>query len=450
MSGTKGPLGRITVLRIAAILATFVVVVVAPVSLRAPTVVAATYGNTDVYQGLDGQPSPCNPPSCIPSSQQRTCNLTSPIWSGGTCVNQRYGCVPQLNGEEAVTANSPAYMRVCLALDDFSWHFWHHGIDIDLPLGTWQYASISGQVVQNDFGALGIQDLGGHVVYFVHGDSQVAFGALVTVRDHIANTNCHLTCTAPHLHLEVHSTLRFNQTGGAYDDINPEPWLQYQGPRAAAVSSASNRMDVFVRGTGGAYQDSWNGSSWSWGSTLQLTPAGTTFAGQLSAVSNAPNQIFLYGIGTDGKLYQNYATNNTNWNGWSSLDQPKPPDCPTTVQLIGTPAAVAWASQQNLSIFARGIDGQLYHKYYSPYVLGVQVSAFVRGFDAAGYMFCSPCSPSWDVRPGGLITNDPAAISFIGQRLDVFVRGSAPNFAVYHWTWTPDVWSGESLGGFMT
>jgi hypothetical protein len=89
-----------------------------------------------------------------------------------------------------------------------------------------------------------------------------------------------------------------------------------------------------VRGTtGGAYQAFGSGTSWSWGTTLQLTPAGTTFAGQLSALSNATNQIFLYGIGVDGNLYQNYATNNTNWNGWASLGRPS-----NGMSLIGTPA----------------------------------------------------------------------------------------------------------------
>ena len=226
-------------------------------------------------------------------------------------------------------------------------------------------------------------------------------GQLQYVVDSDSVGNCIPAGHCAHVHLEVHSSLTgLAANPGLWDDINPEPWLQYQGPRAAAVSSSSNRMDVFVRGTGGAYQDSWNGSSWSWGSTLQLTPAGTNFAGQLSAVSNAPNQIFLYGIGTDGKLYQNYATNNTNWNGWSSLDQPKPPDCPTTVQLIGTPAAVSWASQQNLSIFARGIDGQLYHKYYSP---------------SGGW-------GPWQCL-GGYAIADPTAISPGSNQLHVFVLG---------------------------
>jgi hypothetical protein len=386
-------------------------VVVGTILQKPSPVRAATYGNTDIYESADCPPAPFPQTQCQP----RTCNLTSPIWSGATCVTQRYGCIAQTQYAEAVTPSSPLYQQACLSLP-ISWRFWHHGIDVGAPaigLGTWLYSPISGRVEQNDLGVLGIRDLSGHVIYLVHGDSQVSSSSLVTVGQHIVNAACHGSCSATHLHLEVHSSLLFNQSGGPTDDINPEPWLQYQGPRAATVSSAFNRLDVFVRGTtGGAYQVTANGTSGSWGTTLQLTPAGTTFAGQLSAVSNATNQIFLYGIGSDGNLYQNYATNNTNWNGWTSLDRH-----PNGVWLIGTPAAVTWASQQNLSIFARGTDGALYHRVYSP----------------SGWS-------SWEYH-GGYATTDPSAISPGSNRLDVFTLGDlAHNGHTYHHWYSGTSW----------
>ena len=147
--------------------------------------------------------------------------------------------------------------------------------------------------------------------------------------------------------------------------------------------------------TGLAYQlySTDGATNWTWTPSL-AAPGSTTFAGQLSALSNAPNQIFLYGIGVDGNLYQNYATTNTNWrSGWDNLGNPG-------VTLIGTPAAVTWASQQNLSIFARGIDGQLYHKLYSP---------------SGGWW-------PWENR-GGYAIADPTAISPGSNQLHVFVLG---------------------------
>ena len=175
---------NLVVLSTAVICAASLVVVVTVVH-KPLSVLAATFGNTDQFESTD------YPPGYQPTNQ--SC-ITSPIWSGTSCVSQRHGCT-SFDRQDPVTTSSPAYERVCLTLVA-SWHYWHHGIDLGLPAivtGTLLYSPVSGKVVQNDLGLLGVEDLSGHVVYLVHGDSQVAMSSLVTVGQHIVNANCHLS-----------------------------------------------------------------------------------------------------------------------------------------------------------------------------------------------------------------------------------------------------------------
>jgi len=393
-------------------------VIVINTSIKIEPVIAASFGNTDQFESTDYPPG-------FPPSQQ-SC-ITSPIWSGTSCVQQRYGCT-SFGLEDAVTTNSPPYERVCLQLDSSWWH-WHHGIDLGTPAivkGTYLYSSVSGKVVQNDTGLLGIDDLSGHVVYYVHGDSLTSLNTLVTVGQHIVNANCYGSCTGPHLHLEVHSTLRFNQANGSIDDINPEPWLQYQGPHPATVSWGTNRLDFFIRGTDGNVYHKWTSDDTNWNPTGQgnydpLGSAGGGLAGQVAAASWGPNRIDLFGVGYDGNLWHKWYDSGT-WYGWENLSSIVPLGIPS---LIGSPSAVSYASSA-LSVFVRASNGSIVHVFYA--------NAPWNWESHAGYS-----------------TTDPVAIAG-PNRIDLVVYGRSLDSTVasgysWHQSWTPaGGWSPGTTG----
>ena len=171
----------------------------------------------------------------------------------------------------------------------------------------------------------------------------------------------------------------------------------------AATSWASNRLDVFARGSNNSLLHSfWTGSQWSpWedlGGVLTSDPA---------AVAWGPNRIDVFGRGTDNQLWHKF------WAGaWSSWE-------PLGGGLSSGPAVSSWGSGR-LDVFVRGTDNQLWHKLW-----------------AGGWS-------SWEPL-GGVLTADPAAVSWGSNRIDVFVRGT--DNAVWH-KWYSSGWTGwQSLGG---
>jgi hypothetical protein len=235
-----------------------------------------------------------------------------------------------------------------------------------------------------------------------------------------------------HLHLEVHSSsLTFAQT--ASDDINPEPWLQYQGPRAAAVSWATNRLDLFFRGTGDpnnppAVYHKFTADDINWypsgqGNYDPLGFAGGGFAGQVSAASWGPNRIDLFAVGYDGNLWHKWLVS-PSWYGWENLSSAVPPGIPS---LIGTPTAVSYSSN-SLSVFVRASSGSLIHVYYAN----------------------APWA--WESHQG-ILTTDPMAISPGPNRIDVVAFGRKGDSTVasgysWHQTWTSSAGWLPSLTGF--
>ena len=359
---------------------------------------ADTHGNTDQYE-------------------QGT-YVASLIWGGASVlVNQRYGCTDS-SLETQISPSTPVWTQVCPT----GFRYWHHGIDINLNSGTALYSPVSGVVAEYNtyYAALGIRDLSGQIVYLLHGyaASGVGVGSLVTVGQHVDdsdNAGCPGCSTGPHLHLEVHSSLIGvgPSQSGFWDDINPEQWLQYQGPHAATVSWGSNRLDLFVRGTNGAWHRYYNGTTWrpvkpdgtpDW--EYLSAPSGVAFAGQLTAASWGATRIDLFGVGVDGNLWQSYTDDGTNWHGWQPLGH-----YPGGAALIGTPSAASWGSL-TLSVFVRGSDGALYQDYWTP----------------AGW--------TWESH-GGYSTADPTVISSGTNHLDVFILGDGGHAGhTYHQAWT--------------
>lgn len=118
----------------------------------------------------------------------------------------------------------------------------------------------------------------------------------------------------------------------------------------------------------------------------------------------------------NGDLQWNEWTYWGGWMGWQSLGGPFHPD---------TEIGVATRNGNHFSIYARGMDNRLYQ----------------RAWDGSAWT-------GW-IDHGGVLTGGPSAVSWDGNREDVFVRDSAG--ALVHRGWDP--WAGWSgwinLGGVL-
>jgi hypothetical protein len=115
----------------------------------------------------------------------------------------------------------------------------------------------------------------------------------------------------------------------------------------AALSNASGKIDVFVRGAdSGIWQKTWNGSWSGW------TSIGAVSTSAPAVDSRGPNRIDVFYRGTDGQIYQR--TNNGA--GW--LDR-------GTIggSAISAPAAVATGSDR-LDLWVRSTAGTIQHRVW--------------------------------------------------------------------------------------
>ena len=175
----------------------------------------------------------------------------------------------------------------------------------------------------------------------------------------------------------------------------------------AVVSTASGRLDVFIRGSDQRlWHRSFDAGGWtSWeslGGVLDSDP---------TAAAPGSGRIDVFVRGTDKQLWH-LPFDGTTWGNWEPLGG-----------VLGSGPAVSSWGNGRMDIFVRGTDGAVWHRAYD------------GGWGV------------WD-RLGGVVTADPAAVSWGPGRLDVVIRGS--DSALWHKAWTGSHWTNwESLGGVL-
>jgi hypothetical protein len=196
----------------------------------------------------------------------------------------------------------------------------------------------------------------------------------------------------------------------------------------AAISTAAERIDVFVRGPLDAlWHKTWDGARWSdWqsrGGTITSAPAVSSWAA---------DRIDVFARGQSGDLVHATTTAGT-WSAWESLGG----------QIVEGPGAVSWGSNR-MDVFVHGTDNAMWHRWYDGGWSGWEslegrlvggpdaasmahdrLDVFVRGTDnAMWHRWWDGISWSPWLSHGGVLRDDPAAVSWGANRIDTFVRGS--------------------------
>jgi hypothetical protein len=179
------------------------------------------------------------------------------------------------------------------------------------------------------------------------------------------------------------------------------------------ASWASNRLDVFTRGTNNVLcHKVWEPSS-GWTAWEQLP--GPTLASGPGAVSWGPGRVDVVARIADGSVeHWGYQSGQ----GWTYEN--------LGGNIVGDPDIASWESGR-LDVFARGTDDGLFHKSWDP-------------------------THKWSVwekvYAGTNLTSGPGAVSWGPGRLDVVARVAGNT--VGHWSWGGAGWSFENLGGNIT
>jgi len=176
----------------------------------------------------------------------------------------------------------------------------------------------------------------------------------------------------------------------------------------AAIQYGSE-MDVFYRGgDNNIYKNTWNGSSWGGFGSLG-SPNGTTITGNPSVLSyTAEGEYDIYVNTTSGHIYKRMW--NGSWTGWADMGG----------GFVGNPYAMQYGS--DMSLFARGTNNQIYHRYWS------YSGQFWSGWGSLG----------------GNLASDPFALQYGSSELDVFATGT--DGKTDHDTFTPtNGWGGFSV-----
>lgn len=148
--------------------------------------------------------------------------------------------------------------------------------------------------------------------------------------------------------------------------------------------------------------------------TVGWATLGGTLTSKPAVAAWSSNRLDAFARGTDGELWHR-GRDARGWHGWEPLRGQLYP---------GTgPAVASWAPGR-LDVFVEGTDRQLWH----------------RGYDSSGWHQWEPL--------GGVLASGPAAVSWGTGRLDIVVEGT--DHAVWH-KWYNGAWSGwQSLGGQAT
>lgn len=149
--------------------------------------------------------------------------------------------------------------------------------------------------------------------------------------------------------------------------------------------------------------------------TVKWATLGGNLTSKPAVAAWSSNRLDAFARGTDGQLWHRWH-DASGWHGWQPLGG----------QLYsGTgPAVASWAPGR-LDVFLEGTDRQLWH----------------RAYDSSGWHRWEPL--------GGVLTSGPAASSGVSGHLDVVVAGT--DHAVWHKSYNNGAWSGwQSLGGQTT
>ncbi|TMD86382.1 MAG: hypothetical protein E6I73_16215 [Chloroflexi bacterium] len=177
----------------------------------------------------------------------------------------------------------------------------------------------------------------------------------------------------------------------------------------AIASSASGKLDAFVRGNDNAlWHSSWDGTIWSnWeslGGVITSAPA---------AVAVGTNRVDAFVRGQDNALWHR-TWDGTTWANWDSLGG-----------VITTGAdATSWGATR-MDVFVGGKDNALWHRWW----------------DGTKWQ-------NWEGL-GGVVASDPGVTTQGPNTLDVFVRGQ--DRALWHRSWNGTTWAPwQGLGGVIS
>jgi hypothetical protein len=134
------------------------------------------------------------------------------------------------------------------------------------------------------------------------------------------------------------------------------------GARVSAVARKPGQLDLFVCGNDGRVYTSWwtEGSDWSgvndnWRSIGGFFPAGA----RVSAVARTPENLDVFIVGNDGRVYTSWWFNGVDWSGvndnWRSIGGFFPP---------GARVDAVARTPDNLDVFIVGNDGRVYTSWW--------------------------------------------------------------------------------------
>jgi hypothetical protein len=277
-----------------------------------------------------------------------------------------------------------------------------------------------------------------------------------------------------------------NDWSGLNDDWRSIGGFFPPGSDVSAVARSQNNLDLFVLGNDGRVYTSWwsAGNDWSginddWRSIGGFFPPGS----DVSAVARSQNNLDLFVLGNDGRVYTSWWSAGNDWSGinddWRSIGGFFPP---------GAVVSAVARSQDNLDLFVVGNDGRVYTSWWSAgndwsgvnddwrpiggfFPPGSHVSAvarsqnnldlFVLGHDGRVYTSWWSAGNDWsgvndDWRPIGGFFPPGTKISAIARsqnNLDLFVLGNDGRVYTSWWFLRGD-WSGvndnwRSIGGFF-
>ena len=296
---------------------------------------------------------------------------------------------------------------------------------------------------------------------------------------HASSAPCRTPTSEPALYYN-HSTGCNVISGGAFVPVGAWPgyegsylfvdfgcgllWLAQPGTTGAApapfASGLQQTTDLEFLASGGEYALFY--TTYAGGGQLHRVTGAPAGGGQPSvgASSSGPavaswgdGRLDVFVRGVDGQLWHRWFDGE--WRGWEPLGG----------VLASGPAVASWGGGR-LDVFVRGVDGQLWHRWFDgewrgweplggvlasgPAVAswgGGRLDVFVRGVD--GQLWHRWFDGEWrGWEPlGGVLASGPAVASWGGGRLDVFVRGV--DGQLWH-RWFDGEWRGwEPLGGVL-